>query len=193
MFRALDPPRRSIPAGGRFRPDDPELPLCSVYFPTSSSPSNGSCPFPSASTYPQLAVWDFRPVRTKSPATDTIPAFSSLGRAKSVTTGRSMGCSPITWFTSQHPNNPTFEPTISFERAFGLARDLFVEYVGIIRTTGGLRRFETAAVPGRLTKLQQLDFHLGLGLNSSSPDHFVGIGYSFRFDGLLGGSIANSP
>ena len=45
----------------------------------------------------------------------------------------------------------------------------------------------------RVTRLQQLDFHVGFGLNSSSPDHFFGVGYSFRLDGLLGGSVCNSP
>ena len=36
----------------------------------------------------------------------------------------------------------------------------------------------------RFTRLQQIDFHAGLGLNSSSVDHYFGIGYSVRFDGL---------
>jgi hypothetical protein len=40
------------------------------------------------------------------------------------------GMFTVTWFTSQHTNNPTFEPTLSLERAFGPTRDLFVEYVG---------------------------------------------------------------
>ena len=31
----------------------------------------------------------------------------------------------------------------------------------------------------------RVEFHLGFRLNSSSPDHFFGIGYSFRFDGLF--------
>jgi hypothetical protein len=28
---------------------------------------------------------------------------------------------------------------------------------------------------------------------NESPDHFFGIGYSFRFDGLFGGSVGSSP
>jgi hypothetical protein len=39
-----------------------------------------------------------------------------------------------------------------------------------------------------VTKVEQLDFHAGFGLNSSSPDHFFGIGYSFRLDSLFGES-----
>jgi hypothetical protein len=38
----------------------------------------------------------------------------------------------------------------------------------------------------RVTRLQQIDFHVGFGLNSSSPDHFFGVGYSFRLDGVFG-------
>jgi hypothetical protein len=36
----------------------------------------------------------------------------------------------------------------------------------------------------RLTQTQQIDFHAGFGLNRNSPDYFVGIGYSMRFDHL---------
>ncbi len=36
----------------------------------------------------------------------------------------------VTWFTSQHTDNPTFELTLSLERQFGQTRDLFVEYAG---------------------------------------------------------------
>jgi hypothetical protein len=40
------------------------------------------------------------------------------------------GMFTVTWFTSQHISNPTFEPTLSFERDLGSTGDLFVEYVG---------------------------------------------------------------
>jgi hypothetical protein len=32
-----------------------------------------------------------------------------------------------------------------------------------------------------MTKQQQIDFHVGVGLSSAAVDHLVGIGYSFRF------------
>ena len=80
----------------------------------------------------------------------------------------------------------------SLERAFGPSTDMFLEYVGDydhqrptqVMDTGGAWRF---------TKTQQLDFHVGFGLNSSSVDHYFGIGYSFRFDGLFAGSVGHSP
>ena len=36
----------------------------------------------------------------------------------------------------------------------------------------------------RLTQTQQIDFHAGFGMNRNSPDYFIGVGYSLRFDGL---------
>lgn len=35
---------------------------------------------------------------------------------------------------------------------------------------------------------QQLDFHIGVGLTRSAPDHYIGVGYSFRIDSLFGGA-----
>jgi hypothetical protein len=45
----------------------------------------------------------------------------------------------------------------------------------------------------RLSKTQQLDFQVGFGLSTSSVNHYLGIGYSFRLDGLFGGPVGNSP
>lgn len=102
------------------------------------------------------------------------------------------GMFTLTWFSSESIRNPTFESTFSLERAFGSSADMFIEYVGDydhqrpsqVLDTGGALRF---------TKTQQLDFHAGFGLNSHSVDHYFGIGYSFRLDGLCGGSVGNSP
>ena len=103
------------------------------------------------------------------------------------------GMFTVTWFTSQHALNPTFEPTLSLERNLGPTRDLFVEYVGDYPNHVRPSQILDGGGSWRITRLQQLDFHVGFGLNSSSPDHFFGIGYSFRLDGLLGGSVGSSP
>jgi len=95
------------------------------------------------------------------------------------------GMFTVTWFTSQHAINPTFEPTLSLERDLGPTRDLFVEYVGDYPNHARPAQILDGGGSWRVTRLQQLDFHLGFGLNSSSPDHFFGIGYSFRFDGMF--------
>ena len=38
----------------------------------------------------------------------------------------------------------------------------------------------------RLSPTQQIDFHVAFGLNHNAPDYIVGVGYSFRIDGLFG-------
>ncbi|HSY79873.1 MAG TPA: transporter [Verrucomicrobiae bacterium] len=96
------------------------------------------------------------------------------------------GMFTVTWFTSEHVNNPTFEPTLSLERELGPARDLFVEYVGDYPDHARPSQVLDAGGSWRVTRLQQIDFHVGFGLNSSSPDHFFGVGYSFRLDGVFG-------
>jgi len=95
------------------------------------------------------------------------------------------GMFTVTWFTSRHAINPTFEPTLSLERALGPALDLFVEYVGDYPNHVRPSQILDGGGSWRVTRLQQLDFHVGFGLNSSSPDHFFGIGYSFRLDDIF--------
>jgi hypothetical protein len=90
------------------------------------------------------------------------------------------GMFTVTWFTSQHISNPTFEPTLSLERDIGPTHDLFAEYVGDYPNQARPSQILDGGGSWRVTRLQQLDFHVGFGLNSSSPDHFFGIGYSFR-------------
>jgi len=103
------------------------------------------------------------------------------------------GMFTVTWFKSQHAINPTFEPTLSLERDLGPTRDLFVEYVGDYPNHARPSQILDGGGSWRVTRLQQIDFHVGFGLNSSSPDHFFGVGYSFRLDGLFGGSVGSSP
>jgi hypothetical protein len=99
------------------------------------------------------------------------------------------GMLTLSWFPSDSPRNPTFETTVAVMRNFGPSADMFVEFVGDydhqrpgqILNVGGAWRF---------TKTQQLDFHAGFGLNSSSVDHYFGMGYSIRFDRLFGVTVA---
>jgi hypothetical protein len=35
-----------------------------------------------------------------------------------------------------------------------------------------------------ITDTQQIDFHIGVGLNRNAPAYIFGVGYSFRIDGL---------
>jgi hypothetical protein len=36
-----------------------------------------------------------------------------------------------------------------------------------------------------LSKTEQIDFHIGAGLDKEAPSFVFGIGYSYRFDGLF--------
>ena len=94
----------------------------------------------------------------------------------------------VTRFPSESTRNPTVESTFSLERALGTSADAFVEYVGDYHHQRPSQVLDTGAA-WRLTRTEQLDFHAGFGLNSSSVDHYFGVGYSFRLDGLLGGSV----
>jgi hypothetical protein len=98
----------------------------------------------------------------------------------------------LIWFPSESTRNPTFEPTLSVEREFGPSADMFVEYVGDYDHQRPAQLLDSCGA-WRFTKTQQLDFHMGFGLNSSTVDHYFGIGYSFRLDGLFGGPVGNSP
>ena len=102
------------------------------------------------------------------------------------------GMFTLTSFPGEATRDPTFESTFSLERAFGSSIDAFVEYVGDYDHQRPSQVLDSGAA-WRFTKTQQLDFHAGFGLNSSSVDHYFGVGYSFRLDGLFGGSGGNSP
>jgi hypothetical protein len=36
----------------------------------------------------------------------------------------------------------------------------------------------------KITEQQQIDFHAGVGPSSAAADHFLGVGYSFRFQAI---------
>jgi hypothetical protein len=95
-----------------------------------------------------------------------------------------VGMFTVTWFPDDSARNPTFQPTLSLEREFGPLGDLFVEYVGEFNHQRPSHLLDGGGA-WRFTKRQQLDFHAGFGLNSSSVDHYFGIGYSLRLDSLF--------
>jgi hypothetical protein len=95
------------------------------------------------------------------------------------------GMFSFTWYTN-HPNDgPTFEPTYSLERSFGGPHGTAaIEYAGIYDHQQPTQLLD-GYLQWRFNKYQQVDVESGFGLNRSSPDHFFGFGYSFRFDNLL--------
>jgi Putative MetA-pathway of phenol degradation len=85
------------------------------------------------------------------------------------------------WLTQGSTRNLTGEATFLIDRQLTGPWDAFVEYAGRFPERGGpqhLLHFGTAI---KVAKRQQIDLHVGVGLSSAAVDHFIGIGYSFRF------------
>ena len=85
------------------------------------------------------------------------------------------------WPTQGRTRNLTGESTILLDRQLTGPWDAFVEYAGDFPERGGSRHLLHFGTAIKLAKQQQLDFHFGVGLSPASVDHFIGIGYSFRF------------
>jgi hypothetical protein len=77
------------------------------------------------------------------------------------------------------------ETTFVIEREFGKSTFLFVEYVGDYREYGGPSYLFNSGGGYRFTRTQQIDFHIGIGLNDIAPSYIFGIGYSYCIDGLF--------
>lgn len=77
------------------------------------------------------------------------------------------------------------EATFVIEKKLTELISMFTEYVGDY--PGGARPTQLINSGGvyRITPTQQLDLHVAFGLNRNSPNYIVGLGYSFRVDGLF--------
>lgn len=90
-----------------------------------------------------------------------------------------------TFFSPAQTSKHREEGTFVLDRAIGEHADLFVEYVGDFPDQGGPSHALNSGGTYRLTPRQQIDFHVQFGLNHNAPSYVLGIGYSFRFDGLF--------
>ncbi|HSZ00412.1 MAG TPA: transporter [Terriglobales bacterium] len=94
------------------------------------------------------------------------------------------GMFSLYWPTQGRTRNLTGQSTFLIDRQLIGPWDAFVEYADSFPERGGpqhLLHFGTAL---KLAKRHQLDFHVGVGLSSAAPDHFIGVGYSFVFQGI---------
>jgi hypothetical protein len=82
-------------------------------------------------------------------------------------------------------NQYTNQSTFVIERQFGERVSLFAEYVGDFPTVGGASHLFNSGGSYRITNTEQIDFHLGIGLNRNAPAYIFGVGYSFRLDRLF--------
>ena len=85
------------------------------------------------------------------------------------------------WPTQVDGRNLTGESTFLFDRQITKPMDAFVEYAGDFPQRGGPRHLLHFGAAYKTTPRQQIDVHVGIGLSSATIDHFIGIGYSFRF------------
>ena len=79
------------------------------------------------------------------------------------------------------------ETTFVIERKVTEKASLFVEYVGDYPESASPSQLLNSGGVYRLKPTQQVDFHVAFGLNRNAPSYIVGVGYSFRFDGLFAG------
>jgi hypothetical protein len=79
------------------------------------------------------------------------------------------------------------EATFAIERDMTDKMTLFLEYVGDYPEGASPSQLLNSSGLYRLSPTEQVDFHIGLGLNHNAPSYIVGVGYSFRFDGLFAG------
>jgi hypothetical protein len=96
------------------------------------------------------------------------------------------------------PSDPTSkritEATFVIQKKVTERASLFVEYVGDYPERGSPVQFLNSGGLYRLSRNQQLDFHVALGLNHNAPSYVVGVGYSVRFDELFSAKrIASIP
>ncbi len=80
--------------------------------------------------------------------------------------------------------NVTGESTFLVDRQLTKRWDAFVEYVGDFPESGGTRHLLHFGTAYKLAPRQQIDFHVGAGLTRATVDHFIGVGYSFRFQAV---------
>ncbi|WP_291712744.1 transporter [Bradyrhizobium sp.] len=87
------------------------------------------------------------------------------------------------------PAEPTMkrvtETSFAVEKKLTETFSIFAEYVGDYPEHAGPSQLINSGGLYRLGRTQQLDFHVAFGLNHNSPAYVIGVGYSFRLDGLF--------
>lgn len=79
------------------------------------------------------------------------------------------------------------ETTFVVEKKLTEKFTLFTEYVGDYPEGAGPSLQINSGGEYHSNRSQQVDFHIAFGLNHNAPNYIVGVGYSFRLDGLFAG------
>jgi hypothetical protein len=88
------------------------------------------------------------------------------------------------WPTQGGKRNLTGEPMLLLDRQLTGPWDAFVEYAGDFSEHGGPRNLLHFGTTFKITRHQQIDFHVGVGSTAGTTFHFLGFGYSFRFQAI---------
>jgi hypothetical protein len=91
------------------------------------------------------------------------------------------GMLSVYWPTQDRRHNVTGETTFLVDRQLAKTWDAFIEYAGDFPERAGPRHLLHFGTAYRLTPRQQVDVHVGVGLSAAAVDHFIGAGYSFRW------------
>jgi hypothetical protein len=88
-----------------------------------------------------------------------------------------------------HPADPlskeVYQSTFVLERKLGDKTALFIEWIGEFPSGAPPSHALNSGAIYRLSNVEQIDFHLGAGLNAQAPGFVFGLGYSYRFDRLF--------
>ena len=77
------------------------------------------------------------------------------------------------------------ETTLVLEKQLSEQFSLFTEYVGDYPQGASPSQLWNSGAVYHMNRLQQVDFHIAFGLSHNAPSYIVGVGYSFRIDGLF--------
>jgi hypothetical protein len=82
--------------------------------------------------------------------------------------------------------NVSYEPFVMVTRTLGSRSqtEIFAEYAGFFTHRLPTVQFAHFGCAYKLRRHHQVDIHFGFGLDKSAPVALVGVGYSYRFDGL---------
>jgi hypothetical protein len=89
------------------------------------------------------------------------------------------------FFTPASAVKFTYQTTFAIEKEIAERAFLFAEYVGTFPANGRNNQLFNSGAGYRIDKNQQIDFHIGIGLDRDAPSYVFGFGYSFRFDGIF--------
>lgn len=84
-----------------------------------------------------------------------------------------------------HGRSVQWQPDVLISRSLGTKACTFLEYGGYFTSNHYPINLIHLGAMYKLTRHQQIDTHCGFGLNQNAPSAFVGLGYSFRVDGLF--------